>query len=493
MTSTSPHPRGRSKVGGAAGCIALLIVLAALAVPSLRPSGLLRDFDAFYCAGTALRAGADPYRAEPLGTCERTPKPPPLLRGSPGLAMPAPLPPYALAPFEVLAAVPYVAAGLLWTAAGIASVAIAVWAMRRITGLPVEALVATFALTDGYASLALGQVAPVAVAAIALAAMLLFEGRDEAAAAAAGCAMLEPHLGLPVCAALFAYRARTRLPLIGIALLCAAASLAAGGVATSLEYVRSVVPAHALSEIANEKQFSLTYALHRLGIADGTALHAGEISYLLMCVAGIAAAGAIAKRTNAAAIAAIPPAFAVIGGPFVHIIQIAAALPAALLLVAFGAPRTRRIAGVAIVALAIPWIQFANLGTVFVALAAVAAAVLAQAFVTERPIGAAFAASATIVFLEIVIAVTAPHIPDAVPILRARYDPRALAETSWTLYVETIGTANALAFDLAKVPTVAALLALGYATLVEAFGAVTVGSLAMGGKGGAAPRRTTVR
>jgi len=274
--------------------------------------------------------------------------------------------------------------------------------------------------------------------------------------------------------------------------VCAGASLATGGLRTSLEYLRAVVPAHALSEIANEKQFSLTYALHRLGFPDAAALHVGEFSYLVMTLAGIVVAGAIAKRTSAAAIVVIPPAFAVIGGPFVHIIQIAAALPAALFLFAAGSPRTRRTLGLAIVALAIPWIQFANLGTIFVLFAAVAAAILTNVFVDERPLAAALAASASVAFLAILIAVTSPNVPDAVPVLVAHYDPHALAEASWTLYVRTIGNANALVFDLAKIPTVAALLALACATLVEAFG--TVGTtLAIGGNGAAIPRRTSIR
>ena len=483
-------PRGRSPIAIAALVVALVTVLAAVANPSLRPDRLLRDFDAFYCAGTALRADADPYLAEPIGACERIHKPAPLMSGTPGLAMPAPLPPYALLPFKLLAALPYVAAAIVWTFIGIGSVAIAVWAMRRLTGLPLEALFAAFALTDGYASLALGQIAPIAVAAIALAAMLLAENRDALAAAVAGCTMLEPHLGVPVCVSLFLYRSRSRWPLAAVALAYVAASLAASGLGTSLEYLRSVLPAHALSEIANEKQFSLTYVLHRIGLPDATALHAGELSYLAMTVAGIAAAGVLAKRTNAAAIVAIPPAFAVIGGPFVHIIQIAAAIPAALMLFATGSPRSHRTIGLAIVALAIPWIQFANLGTIFVVLAAVAAAVAANAFVDERPFVAVIAAIASIGFLEIVIAVTTATVPDAVPVLLAHYDPHALAEASWTLYVKTIGNQNALAFDLAKLPTVAALLALAYAMLIETFGA-RAPTLAMGGKGAAISRRTT--
>src|ERR1700686_3270147 len=89
--------------------VAAAVAVAALFYfrPETRPSALMRDFNAFYCAGAALGQGADPYRAEPLGSCERGPRPAWLNRGIPNLAAPAPLPPYALAPFTTLARLPY--------------------------------------------------------------------------------------------------------------------------------------------------------------------------------------------------------------------------------------------------------------------------------------------------------------------------------------------------------------------------------------------------
>jgi hypothetical protein len=476
---------------GVVAAILGLLVAAAIVWPATRPGDLLRDFNAFYCAGQTLQRGSDPYRAEPLGSCERAPKPEPLITTGRGLVAPAPLPPYALVPFELLAQLPYVAAALVWTLFEIIAVGVAAAAMRRMTNLPLGALVAAFALGDGYASLCLGQIAPFAVAAIAVAAMLLAEERDELAACAAGVAMLEPHIGLPVCASLFFWRSRTRLPLVGIALLFAATSVAAAGLLTSLEYVRDVLPAHALSEIANEKQFSLTYALHRLQFSDVVALRAGEIWYAAAFVAGIWAAGRLARRTgNAGVLAVIPPAFAVLGGPFVHIVQIAAALPAALVLYVASDPRTRRTLGCAIVMLAIPWIQFSNLGTIFIALAAVTAALLVWAFVDERPLWACVAGCAAVGFLSAAVALVQP-IPDPTPVLSAHYDPRALAETSWLLFVRTIGSANAPAFDFAKLPTVAALVILTSAAIAAALQPMKTpaSSVAPGGKGGAVSRR----
>jgi len=474
----------------ALGALGVLLFVAALA-PSVRPTAILGDFNAFYCAGRALAQGADPYRAEPLGRCERTARPAPLKVSQPGLAMPAPLPPYALAPFRVLAPLPYIAAAVIWIFLSALAVGAAVVAMRRLTGLPWVALVAAFALGDGYATLCLGQVAPVAIGAIALTAMFLADDRDELAACAAGLAMIEPHVGFPVCLSLFIWRPRARLGLAAIAVLCAVLSVTVAGAAVSIEYVRAVIPAHALSEIANEKQFSLSYLLHRFGVADGPALRAGELWYGVMLLAGIFAAERVRRRgAGNAALALIPPALAVFGGPFVHISQIAVAVPAALLLYARVAAMRHAI-GVALVALAIPWVQFANLGTIFLGLAALAAAVLVASFVDARPSRIAAGACAAAAFVAIAIALVQP-IPDVQRLLVAAYDPAALAEASWQRYVIAIGTANATAFDLAKLPTIAALMTLVSVVLRAAFRTMEtrhVTFLASGEKGAVVPRR----
>jgi hypothetical protein len=469
----------------------MLAVLAAAVVPSVRPTGLFRDFEAFYCAGESVRLGADPYLAEPLGACERRPKPEPIIAGTAGLAMPAPVPPFALLPFRVLSLLPFVPAIALWLLVITAGVAVSVWAVYRFTGLPWPAIALGFALSDGYASLCLGQIAPLAIAAIALAGWLLSEKRDVSAACAAACSMIEPHIGLPACAALFLYRSRARLPLAAIAAGLVLASIAATNLATTIEYVRAVVPAHALSEIANEKQFSLTYFLHRVGVNDELALHAGELWYAGMLAIGLAVSGRIARRTNAAAIVTIPPALAVLGGPFVHIAQIAAALPAAFLLYAYGPPRLRRATGIAIAALAIPWIQFANIGTISIPVSAFVVALLVLTFVDERPPVALAAGAATVGLFTWAIALVKP-LMDPSAILAAHYDPHALAEASWTLFVRTIGTGNATAFDLVKLPTIAALCAVAYVTLVEANAASgTLTHVALGGKEAAPSRRTS--
>ncbi len=446
--------------------LAALIVAIVFAPASrhLQPTGALRDFNAFYCAGAAIDAGADPYLAEPLGSCERTPKPFGLHSGIPNLAMPAPLPPYALAPFALLARAPYGPAALFWLALSLACVVATAWALRDLTGLPLAGLLAALALNDGYAAMSLGQIVPLVVAALAFAAWALARGRPGLAAAAAAVTMIEPHLGLPVCLSLFLFAPRTRTILSASAAALGALSLALGGVARNLEYLRAVVPAHTLSELVNEKQLSLTLLAHQFGASDATAMRLGSFSYLAMLALGLLVARALAERLGAPALlAALPPVFTLVGGPFVHVLQMAAMIPAAAIL--YVALPNRRPALACVLGLAaVPWVQFLNLGLVFPLLVALAALVLAWTLGVRRPLVAAALACAAMV-LAVWPSQYLVDFPDPAAALARGYDPAALAQQSWGIFVRQFMQSNGTAYTLAKLPTWTGLLALvGIAT-----------------------------
>ena len=73
----------------------------------------LEAFVTYYCGGTAVRAGVDPYATASVLGCEQ--------RNEPGIlpadvAEPAVLPPFALAAFSVFALLPYHVAGMLFLA-----------------------------------------------------------------------------------------------------------------------------------------------------------------------------------------------------------------------------------------------------------------------------------------------------------------------------------------------------------------------------------------
>jgi hypothetical protein len=458
-------------VAGAAAvvCGALALWAWHFGIP-LFPSGLLRDFNAFYCAGDTLNRGGNPFLAEPLGACERIAKPLGLFNLGPNLVMPAPHPGYALALFGLFARLPFVAAAALWTALSLAALALSVVLLRRLTGFPLAACIGSCALSLGYASLALGQVVPITLAAMCAAAWFLQRGNDRAAALCGALSMIEPHVGLPVCLGLFAWRAQTRLVLIGAGLLLAAISWLTLGAPGTLDYFKVVLPAHAISEVPNIKQLSLTYVAHRLGASDELAVRIGDACYLFMLVLGVAAAGRLAARLREPALLTlVPVAFSMLGGPFVHVIEVALAVPAALVLAA-RVPERRTLFAAAAIVLAIPWTQVFNLGAIFPILAAVVVGLLVYDLVSPKIPVVAGASLLTVAFLMVLFLSISP-IPSADAALAASYSPVELAQASWGRYVRIVASANIVLYDAARIPTWAALFA-----LVGGAAAVALGS-----------------
>ncbi len=437
--------------GAVVACCLLLLALR----PALGPKSLFINFDAFYCGGAALDHGADPYRAEPLGSCERAPKPLGLYANPwPSLALPAPLPPYALALFGLLARLPYGPAAAIWALAGLTALGLAAVGLTRLTGLSPGVSVAAVALSVGYAAFPVGQVMPVVFAAVVLSAQAMARGDDRRAALLAPLAMLEPHVGLPCCLGLFMWRPRTRPILLAAAGACLAIGIAAAGPALSFEYLAAVLPAHALAEAGNVAQLSTTYVAQRFGASPQAAVYAGELWYAAMVALGVWLGPKLARRTNRPAfIGLIPPAFAVIGGPFIHVVQVAVALPAALLLWQ-AAPARRRVLGIAIILLAIPWVRFETLGALFPVLAAIVIAVLVVELVAKSPISLAVGCIGGIGFIVLLWSwqLHNPFI-DPTPALDAHNAPAAFADAGWAIYIRAASFGNAALYELAKLPT----------------------------------------
>jgi hypothetical protein len=433
----------------------------------LFPTGVLRDFNAFYCGGDTLNHGANPFLAEPLGACERIPKPGGLFSLGPNLVMPVPHPGYVLALFMLFAKLPFVPAAIVWTSISLTALALAIVLLRRITGFPPAACFCACALSAGYASLALGQVVPLALAAIVGAGYALSRGNDLAAAGCGALSMIEPHVGLPLCLGLFIWRSKTRIFLIASAMLFAGISIAVLGSANTLAYLHTVLPAHALSEVPNIKQLSLTYVAHRLGANDELAVRIGDLSYLLMLALGVGLAGALAKRAGEPAlIATVPPAFGVLGGPFVHVIEISVAVPAALILAA-RFPKARLLFASAATVLAIPWTQCFNLGAIFPVYAALAVGIMTYDLISRKLSVVVGVSLATIAYLMALFLMIGP-IPSADGALAAHYDPSALSQASWGLYVRIVAGANVGLYDLARIPSWIALIALAYGAITIA-------------------------
>ncbi len=303
----------------------------------------LIDFTAFYCAAAAAGAGADPYRIEPLRTCEAS-----------AVAIPAPLPSYVFAFLRPLTHVPLGTASAAWLLLSLAAVVVTCVLVAKLTDLRPLWIVPAFGLTEGIRGLPEGQLIAFVTAAVCMAAYALRRGRPELAAICIAAAMIEPHLGFPAAVAMFLWIPQTRRTLLACAALLTCLSIVAVGIPANIEYFTAVLPAHAHSELAFMGQYSLSALLYRFGMPAEAALRIGECQYALMLVLGIRIAQRCAAAfEDPAFIPLVPLVFAVIGGAFIHDTQMAVALPATLLLLA--RMPSRRPLYAALLLLAVPW------------------------------------------------------------------------------------------------------------------------------------------
>ncbi len=335
-------------------CVGLLLAERTLVTPISNAT----DFRAFYCAGKIVDAGADSYRVEPMRSCQEGVLASQRLGWFKGLVVPAPLPPYSLVFFGVLARLPYLLAASLWCAVTIVCWLRTARVLAQLTALPLrQIVVATFAL-GLLVSISYGQLVPFELWLLVECAALLRARNGRAAAIFATVALIEPQVGGPAFLALLLARRDLRGALsIGFGVL-AAVSLAFVGPAHCLEWFTGVLPAHETSELRNPEQLGLTTALSLAGASAGLARLGGSLEYAAMVALALWAAPRVARRwSEPAALVFVPVAFALFGGPYVHEHQLSVAIPLALL----GYARTRGAAfGVAIGLLAIPWVTFAE-------------------------------------------------------------------------------------------------------------------------------------
>ena len=399
------------------------------------------DLLAFYCGGRVAAFGADPYRAEPLRSCEdhafteATGKSP-----YPYLVVPAPLPPYALTMLEPLGRLPFATARatlLTMLVAAALLIALALCALARLYPVarlyPIALCLVVF-VGVLIPALKLGQITPFVVAALAASAWALRAGRVALGSLSAAFALVEPHIGLPACLALFICLPRSR-PWLA---LCAAelvlAALLCGGFERNVEYFTRVIPAHAMAEGTSfGGQYSLAALLAQIHVPESMALTGGTISYLLMLVLGLVVAQRVFKKSNDPAFAiATAPAFVLVGGTYIHIHHMAAALPLAAIVL--GTSQRRLIPALILLGLLVPWDIIEKVG-------------LANAWFHAIP----------------------PH--DAHPALAAVADGGRLAEDVWGAWVRSNanGSRPAAELFLFKLPTWLSLLALCVTTFRAGF------------------------
>jgi hypothetical protein len=309
------------------------------------------DLRAFYCAARTAEHGFDPYASEPIGACER---------GLVGLrdtnfVVPAPLPGQAIALFEPVARLPFSVVATTWCILlGATFAATCAMLVRLTRWRPVYVIVACAPLAF-FIPVNQGQLVPLAVGALVAATLAVRSNRDGLAAVLTVAATIEPHIGLPACAALFIARPRSRWTLVAAA--AASAALAAWTVTPRGvgEYFARVLPEHIAAEAQFDDQYSLTYLLSWLRVSISDAVTLGQASYWLLASAAVVAAVRL-DRSGAGEryLLFVPMAASVIGGPYVHVEHLLAALPLAVLLAATAPAAWRSCAMSALVLLALP-------------------------------------------------------------------------------------------------------------------------------------------
>jgi hypothetical protein len=446
----------------------LLVALGILAIAALRdfarlgdglPWRQLYDFADFYCAGAAIDAGADPYRYEPLHRCEHTVNQSAAFRADPARVVPAPQPPYDFPPFMLLAHLRFSTARAIAAAAILCTVVACVWGLALL-GIPPELAAVAFALPAGYLLLDAGQVVPFALVALVFCGVMLARRHDSIAGVLAALTLIEPHLGLPVCAAVVAWRPATRLAFLAACAVLAGIALWTVGAGAAAEYALRVLPAHAAAEIGYVYQYSLTYLLRNLGVPPSASLRAGELFYGAMLFFGVWLASRVAKLLGRAELLAyLPGACAVLGGAFVHQVDLALAIPAALVLATNLQGRSKTIATVALCLLAVPWIPVWITKKLFLATLFVVAAILVR-LRTATPVAiTSFAAIALAIYL-LELAPPAPLVAATV----GAFSPNDLAQRAWRAYIGELSNPN-LGWLAVKVPSWLALAALPFASL----------------------------
>lgn len=325
------------------------------------------DFVPFYCASKVLVQGGNPYQAAPMAACNmdvwkdnwRATR----------WITPAPLPPLALAALSPVSRIPFNIAVRVWRILILLSAVASALLLSRMRKAPFIVLLSLFVpigiIENGYN----GQPVSVVLLFLIGAAYALKWNKYSLAAVLAACSLVEPHLGLPACLALFIYVPRIRPWLASALGVIAVFSLLILPPHLTWEYAFSVLPHHARAESTWYQQYSLTYALTFFGMSPQLALLLGTVWYCGAIAVGTFIAARIARRISAAeTLVFIPVAFAVFGGAYIHVFQMIAALPAATLFIESEDESVASLARIALLLISIPWMKAWIPGMAFIIL-----------------------------------------------------------------------------------------------------------------------------
>lgn len=413
------------------------------------------DFKSFYCSARVVLSRGDPYSTAPLSHCESQSAPAPLFVTKPGEVLPAPLPGYVIAAFVPFALLPFPVACALWLLLSIAAIVAGAILFERAGVGNAWTIAVALAILFVADCLPVGELPPIAFAGLALAVWGAREGRAWPLGIGVALTFTEPQIGIALFVAACALGKRTAFAAIAAAVVLGIVSLLVLGIAGNLEYVRVVLPAHLLSELPSVLQYSLSWMLYRVGVSAGLSILAGRLCWLVMLGVTFAFARSSFARAQPHIALLAAPAFAVVGGPFLHLDHIALAVPAALWL-ATTSPSPLRVA--ASIGLSIPVLYVFSIGDVLFALVPLVAAWLATS-AYRTPIAGLRAALIAVVALAVIGAISLHAGTGSLQMPPVQVLPANLPQAAWATYVGKHFVMNGWAIWLVKAPMWLAILA----------------------------------
>jgi hypothetical protein len=401
----------------------LCILIAVLAArPRATPGPYLRDFEAYWSAGAAWNAGADPY-GRAIWNEERNVAGVDATRDE---ILPFVNPPYTLATWSLFARLSYAVAARIWTTILVASVGVLVVAIlfATQTAFRFTVLLAALALAVAFgpitSDIALGQLALPAFTGAVLVA-ILGESSLGAATAAVCVAFAQPNVAIGLISRLG--RRHVTLALLFATAIAYAVGAVYAGPAWPLWYSGRLIPAHGIAERYSVIQITVISVAHSLGASKTAAMLLAAAAFALTVFALVE----VARRVDDpfgrfAGFCALGPFVA----GFVHEHDLVVAYPAAL----WCALRTRGMArGIALAGtllVSIDWLGLAQRPSGIVQSALLASAALAafSAFGSQSvrcvaltailPVAALFAGAAWLAAQHV-----APVWPDSLGAFRA--------------------------------------------------------------------------
>jgi len=449
--------RDRFPLRFAAGVVVAMIVLAALFWNDRIIAGnRLVDVVAFSCGGAVLAHGDDPYRVHPLTECEAAAHAFGLAWPAGVLTLPAPLPPFALAPFALASRIaPFAVVAWSWIGLNLICVGLAAAILRRrLPTIPPLTIAAFTIVSTLPVGIIYGQFTGIVLLAITASGELLAAGAPRRAAGCLALGMLQPHVALAPLLALFVLVPRTRLTLAACALVLGAVSLWPHP-AFAVEYVARVLGAHERANLPDFSQYSVPSVLALLRVPTEAALIAGNAFFLFALGAAVVASHLLATRTGR--LESIPWIAAAIGtlcAPHLHLQQLSCALPGIALAFAVGGEPAWML--VALAAFAIPWARFA-LSPVGAFAAGAAAFAIVYVPLARRAAAYAGTAATVLAFVLMVVLVRSAHLDRPPPIVPVVGNP--LAEVPWAQTMVRMDDALHVSAIVSRLPTWLAMIA----------------------------------